>query len=392
VFPYFRYVAQSGFGLFVSAAVFAFLIGYGVLLRDVPPDVPAGPAGAAVIAAVSVWTPLRTYMTRADTVFLLPMESAVERAYLRPAIRRAMRSGALRTLAAYAVFVPLYVRAPATEAAAAGRPLWLLGLALGAIGAWNAYGGWVERQTVRGDARLALRLARYAAALLAVWALVHAAPWPAFGFAAAAAALVWACWRIPRRQAVPWERLIAEEEAARRRWMRFLGWFVDVRPDDDRPSPRRWAAWIGERLPWGRRRAWHYLFAKTFLRGATFGAWLRWHAAIGLIVLAAEHPAADWTAFGIGAAIGGIQLGELAGYRPAAPTETLPLPPQGRTAAAAATARAAGMAGAAALWLLAAIPQCFSGGWLGWAMLAAGLVWNGWLIPRRIAKRKEEDD
>lgn len=392
VFPYFRYVAQSGFGLLLSAIVFTLIIAYANLLREVPADVPADIAGAAAIAAAAVWRPMRTYAQQADPIFLLPMESSVLRAYFRPAIIRSVWFGIVRCATVYAVFIPLYVKAPVTEAAASGRSLWLLGIGFAALGAWNAYCGWRERQAVYVGPRLLLRAARYAATLLSAWALLNASPLPAWGLAVGTTTIVALLWRLPCKQTLPWERLIREEDATRRRWFRFLGWFVDVPSQDAKPFRRRWAAWIGDLLPWDRRKAWHYWQTKTFLRGETFGALSRWYAVIGLVVVAADAAVADWIAYGIGIVVGGFQLTELARFRPAFPVDTLPADPGSRRSAAAAIARAAGAAGTVLLWLLTA----FTEGWmvtgLAWGMLAAALLWSIWIIPRRVAKQGDEED
>ncbi|WP_219640805.1 ABC transporter permease [Cohnella sp. CFH 77786] len=392
VFPYFRYVAQSGFGLLVSAALFTLIIGYANLLRDVPPDLPAGLAGAAAIALAAIGSPMRTYIQPADPVFLLPMENSVYRDYVRPALAASMRAGAIRTLAVFAVFVPLYIRAPMTEEAASGRPLWLLGITFAAMGAWNAYGGWRERQAAWAVPRGWLRSARYAATLLSVWGLLNGSPLPAWGLAIGLLTLVGLAWRWPRRQQVPWERLIKEEETTRRRWYRFLGWFVDVPSQESKPTRRRWAAWLPDRLPLDRGRAWLYVYGKTFIRGETFGAFVRWYTVMALVIAAADHPAADWIAYGAGIFIGGIQLTELGRLKLAGSVETLPLDRGKRNRAAAGIARAAGMAGAVLLWLFAAVPYVGSMGWIGPALLAAGLVWNAWIIPRRVAKPGDEDE
>lgn len=392
VFPYFRYVAQSGFGLLAGSALFLLLIAYVNLLKDIPADAPIGLAGSVAIALAAVWTPMRTYLGRADSVFLLPMETAVLREYIRPLIYRAGWAGIFRTLAVYVVFLPLYVKAPDSIAAAAARPLWLLGAALAALAAWNAYGAWRERQTVHAAPRLLLRMARYAFTLLSAWALVNAAPVPAFVLTAGLIALAAALGRLPRRQALPWEKLIREEEAARRRWYRFLGWFVDTPSEESRPSRRRWAVLLGNWLPWDRSRAWHYLYAKTFARSDTLGALTWWHAVVGFAVLAMDDPAADWIACGIGMAVSGMQLMELRGHRLSLIVETLPLDRKEKRLAAASVARAAGTAGTVLLWLLTAVPQGWPMPEMAAVMLAAGLIWNGWLIPRRLAHAMNEDD
>ncbi len=393
VFPYFRYVAQSGFGLLVSAALFFLAIQYANGLEEFPPEVPAGLYGAAAIALAAAWSPFRTYLQRADTIFLLPMEAAVLRDYIRPLRIGAMRAGVLRTLAVYAAFVPLYIRAPHTLDASAGRSLWLLGAVLAALGAWNAWGAWQERQAVYALPRLLLRFARYAATLGSAWALLNAPLLPGLAFAAGSIALATLLGRLPKRQELPWENLIREEAAARRRWRRFLGWFVDVPSEEARPVRRRWAAWIGDRLPWSREHAWHYLYAKTFIRSEMCGAWIRWHLAVGAILPAFRHAAADWTAYGIGVFVAGIQMTELRSIRFSLSVQTLPLP--GRDAAiraAAAAARFAGAAGAVLLWLPAAIPQERPVSGTALAMLAAGLVWSVWLVPRRLAKARDEEE
>jgi ABC-2 type transport system permease protein len=358
----------------------------------VPADFPAGVIGIAVIALACMRAPLRTYLQPADPVFLLPMESSVRQDYIKPALRVSMIAGAARALAVYAVFVPLYTRAPVTLAQASGRSLWLLAGWFAAWGVWNVYGGWRERQMAHAAARLPLRTARYAATLGSTAALLLGPPLPAYGVSVGLMALLTLMWRLPQRHFVPWDKLIAEEGANRRRWYRFLGWFVDAPAVESRPAKRRWAAWIGDMLAWDRKWAWHYLYAKTFLRGETFGAWLRWHLVLGLILIAADGPAADWTAYAVGILVGGVQLSELARLRFDLAADTLPIPPERRKLAAAAVAWIAGTVATLLLWLLAALPrhQLMHPGIF--AALLAGLLWNVWLMPRRILRKKDDED
>ncbi len=76
IVPYFRYVFQSGFGLFASAIFFTLLIGYMDLIKAVPADWPAKWVGAFVLSLSALRAPLRTYFRPADSVFLLAMETA----------------------------------------------------------------------------------------------------------------------------------------------------------------------------------------------------------------------------------------------------------------------------------------------------------------------------
>lgn len=394
VFPYFRYVMQSGFGLLLAAAAFAGIIGYAELLQDVPERLPAGWIGAVAIAIVAIWSPLRTYMGRADTVFLLPMEGGVVRHYLQPALRQAAAASALRVLAVYLAYIPLYGKAPATIESAQDRPLWLIGLLFAVIAVWNIAGGWFERRTENMALRWMLRAARIAATFLLAWSLLNGPLVPALGVSAGCMLLLAVIWRAVRMVRLPWERLIREEMRTVRRWRRFLSWFVDVPTEADRPARRSWAAWLGDRLPWKRERAWHYWYAKTFARGETFGAWFRWQLVIGIVLVVVNNRTADWVVYAIGFAVGGIQLTELASIRMDVSLQALPVGQDQRRAAAAAVARTAGVAGTVLLWGVAALPHGLAQAvsWTSLALLAAGLGWNGWLIPRRIAKPRDEDD
>lgn len=394
VVPYFRYVMQSGFGLLIAAAVFTGIFGYANLLQDVPESLPAGWIGAAAIAIVAIRTPLRTYLSPADTVFLLPMESAAVRHYIGPALRYAAASSAACVLAVYALYVPLYLNAPATAEIAHARPIWLSGLLFAAIAIWNAAGGWAERRTVNPAPRRLARAARIAATFLMAGALLNGPYIPAIGLAIGCTLLLAVAWRALRTVGLPWERLIREEARTVRRWRRFLSWFVDMPTEEAKPARRRWAAWIGDRLPWQRERAWHYWYAKTFARGETFGAWFRWLLVIGFILIVVNHVTADWIVYAIGFAVGGIQLTELASIRMDVSMRALPIGQDKRRIAAAGIARTAGIAGTVLIWAAAVLPHGLAQAvsWTSAALLAAGIAWNGWLIPRRIAKPRDEDE
>jgi ABC-2 type transport system permease protein len=232
---------------------------------------------------------------------------------------------------------------------------------------------------VYGSRRLPLRVVRYAVTLVSAGGLLLGPLLPALAVSLMSVLIVTLCWGFPERYALPWNR--------------FLGWFVDLPAEDSHPSRRRWASWIGDRLRWNRESAWRYLYAKTFTRGDTFGAFLRWYAVIGLIVaVSVNHPILAWVAFGIGFLIGGVQLTELGRQRWTMSVDTLPIAPEGRRNGAAAVGRVAGTAATMLLWLLTAILHPSSMVWIAPAALAAGLLWNVWLIPRRIGKSGDEED
>ncbi|WP_027094030.1 ABC transporter permease [Cohnella thermotolerans] len=396
LYPYFRYVFQSGFGLVLSGIGITLVTGYVRLLNDMPDNWPSDIVGAAVLTLLAWYAPLRTYFQPADTVFALPLESGALEGVVRPKVRRGMLASALRMAAAFGAFAPLYSLAPATASAAAARSLPLLGLALGLFGAWNAYAAWTERRIAAGAWRAGLRTARYAAAAAVVAGLLlKPFAWAvAFGVLCAGAHASAA--RLQIRHALPWDRLIHEELAARRRWMRFLGWFVDVPSETDRPAKRAWIVWAAGLLRWRRDSAWTYLYAKTLLRSDTFGAFWRWNALLIVIALFVRQSVLDAVVFAIAVLVGGMQLTELARVRFAANAATVPLPPERRPQSAAAVARTAGITAAALQWLAAALPDRPAQPGLWWIALALALLWSGGLLPRRIRramnKTAEDDD
>ncbi|MBB6679822.1 ABC transporter permease [Cohnella lubricantis] len=166
IYPYFRYVLQSGFGLVLGGIGITLVMGYIRMLREMPADWPSDIVGVACLTLIALYTPLRTYAQPADTVFALPLESAMMGSILRPQLRGAMITSALRMAAAFCVYAPIYARAPATAAEADARSLALLGLTLALLGAWNARAAWDERRIAAGGWRIGLRAARYAAVLL----------------------------------------------------------------------------------------------------------------------------------------------------------------------------------------------------------------------------------
>lgn len=409
IVPHFRYVFQSGFGLFASAILFSVLVWYIDLIKDVPEEWPADAVGVLLISLAAIRAPLRTYFRSADPVFLLAMESRLLQAYVGPALRSAIWAGVIRTLAVFAIYSPIYVRSPITENIAHTRSLVILAVLIAIVAGINVYGGWKERRPASGQWRLTLRMVRWLLTFITVAALLLKPLSLAISLMLLCMAVVWLMSRIPAQHALPWEKLIGEEEAVRRRWMSFLGWFVDVPSETSKPARRRWIAWIGNYLLWQHRWSWHFLYAKVFLRGETFGAFWRWFVLSAVIVVVSGNVLADAIIYGIAILIGSLQLSELRRVRFVETAATVPIPPEGRLVAVAAIARAAGVSMAV---LLTLIGICTVGlgtagaggetsvtGWLAiwhlemWLpLLAAGLLWCGWWMPRRLSRYSEEDE
>jgi ABC-2 type transport system permease protein len=398
IVPHFRYVFQSGFGLFASAILFAALIWYVDFIKAVPSSWPADIVGVIVLTLAVIRAPLRTYFRSADEIFLLPMEGRMIQNYIKPALRSAIVMGMLRTLLVFAIYSPIYSRSPITEGFAQDRPMLLTAILLAIVAGCNVYGGWRERRPAARIWRVSLKAVRWLLTALAVAALLLKPFLIAIGFLLLVMILVWLLWRIPSQHAVPWEKLIAEEEAVRRRWMSFLGWFVDVPTETSKPLRRRWISWLGDRYLGQQQRAWHFLYAKAFLRGETFGAFSRWVVLSSIIIVVSGNKIAGAIIYGVSILIVGLQLSELRRVRFVETAETLPIAPEGRLVAAAAISRMAGMVAVSILVVVGiltvnlGISGTGSGLDIWLPLLIVGLLWCGWWIPRKIAKFADEDD
>jgi ABC-2 type transport system permease protein len=390
IVPHFRYVFQSGFGLFASAIIFSALVWYTHLIKDVPISWPADVVGVGVIVLAAVRAPLRTYFHPADSVFLLSMESRILQAYVRPALRAAIWAGVLRTIAVFAIYAPIYMRAPITMDVANTRSMVVMAGLFAIIAGCNVYSGWRERLPAFGLWCWGLRIVRWILTVIVVAALLLKPLALAIPLMLLSMAVVWLLWRIPAQHALPWEKLIGEEEAIRRRWMSFLGWFVDVPTETSKPVRRKWIAWIGDFLLWQHRWSWHFLYAKVFLRGETFAAFGRWTLLSGTVIVVSGNTSADIVIYCIAILIVGLQLSELRRVRFVETAATVPIAPEGRLIAAAAIARTAGVTAAILLALVGLLGTFRLDVWL--PLLAGGLLWCGWWMPRRMAKFSEEDE
>src|SRR5690606_36113983 len=107
--PYLRYMGQSGLPGFAALAAITGLIGYTGFLRDVPADFPIAAAGTAVLTPLLAWSPLRTYLAAADTVFLMPREHRMGE-YMRGAQLRGYVLAAVLFTAVWLLYMPLYAK------------------------------------------------------------------------------------------------------------------------------------------------------------------------------------------------------------------------------------------------------------------------------------------
>ncbi|WP_373232650.1 ABC transporter permease [Cohnella sp.] len=398
IVPHFRYVFQSGFGLFASLILFSAFVWYIDFIKGVPSNWPADLVGVVVLTLAVIRAPLRTYFRSADSVFLLPMEDRVIQTYIRTALDKAIIAGVLRTLAIFAIFAPIYTRSPVTEDIASGRSMIGMSVLFAFVAGCNVYSGWRERQPASGTWCWALRIVRWLLTMTVVAALLLKPLSWAIPIMLLCIAIIWLLWHIPSKHALPWEKLVEEEAAARRRWMSFLGWFVDVPTEISKPARRVWIAWIGDFLTGQHRWSWHFLYAKTFLRGEIFGAFSRWIVLSGVIIVVTGNKIADAVIYAIAILVVGLQLSELRRVRFVETAATLPIAQEGRLVAAAAIARSAGVAAAILLALAGILTVGLGASGAGrdmniwFPLLAVGLLWCGWWMPRKIAKFADDDD
>ncbi|SFJ02865.1 ABC-2 type transport system permease protein [Paenibacillus sp. UNC496MF] len=384
--PYFRDMTQSGLPGVVIMLLLAGLAGYALLLRNMPANFPFTLVGVIVLTPVLCWSPLRTWLREADIVFLVPREAEM-RAYLRRSFRYNGLACFAAVLLVCAVYMPLYLAGPATT------PALVIGLFALLLKLMNSGAAWRERQLAGLAARRTIRVLRWAATAVAAGALLQTELWKTAVYLVVVGGLFALLYSRLSRYPVPWLALIAEEQTTRRRYMAFFSAFADVPTESAAVRSRRYASWLTRFVPYGKSRAFTYLYAHTLVRTELGGIILRL-TGLGMVSGMLSAYAGLWQGWGSAAVcllfvwLSGIQLGSLAqSHKHSVWRLVYPLPDRTRHDAVLRVDRVASLICAVLIWLPHGILLPGRDGLApALAALAVALVYVLALRPRRIRK------
>ncbi|MHA0856721.1 ABC transporter permease [Paenibacillus sp. CMAA1364] len=308
VIPYLGYVMQSGLAVMLIFLFIAFSAWYTSLVQQVPVGLPIRSIMLIILLPLSVHSSFRTYLQFPDTVFLLPQESKMHR-YLRGSWLSGVAYKMIGLTFVFVTLWPLYIRSDISP-----KPFWIFLLLLWMLKMISSYGGWNETLMVSNAASKWYRILRWAVVGLALSAWL----WQPLGKSLIYVLLIGITYIValtfPVKHLVPWERLIAKEQAQIGRVMLVLGWFVNVPERQQRVYPRRILSRLGSQISWRQNTAYRYLMTKSFIRSDIFGIIMRVFG-LGLLLL-------WWTR---GSLVGsgiylsvlfliGVQLSSLQGY------------------------------------------------------------------------------
>jgi ABC-2 type transport system permease protein len=384
-------MGQSGFPGFLVLALIVGFIGYGYFLRRVPDNFPVIGVGVAALVPFISWSPLRTWLVQADTVFLMPREGEMT-PYMRRSFRNSFVPGLLLAWFVLAVYLPLYNKGD-------GQTEWLLlAVVLAVLAGFNRCGAWRERQLVWPAARLGCCLLRWSFTALSIAALLEYPLWKAVVFMLLLGAVYTVALRFPQRHRFPWERLIAEEARTRRGYYRFFSAFIDVPVMTSRVVKRSYLFWLTARIPLRKTNTFIYLYTVSLVRTELGGILMRL-TAFGMLAafLAGEADLlSGWGAVAVAfffTVIIGTQLGSLSRvHTHSVWRHVYPLPDSRHAGSVIAVVRAAHTVSALLVWLPAAVTLCLGGAYIAaGTLLALNLWYTLQLRPGRMKRTLAKD-
>ncbi|MCU6710267.1 ABC transporter permease [Paenibacillus sp. J5C_2022] len=391
IMPYIRYMGQSGFPGFLSLVFIVSAIGYGKLISDLSPNFPVAATGVVVLTPVLCWSPLRTLLRPADTVYLMPREHEMGM-YLRGSLLRSARLSFSVAAVVLLLYMPIY-RQGVHEGEAA-----ILVLAAIALKLVNAAGAWRERQLNWSSQRTAYRWLRWLLTAAVIGMALSYSWWIALGLVVLAVAAMTLLYRLPNAQGFPWERLIEEEENTRRRMGLFFSMFIDVPVVSSRVKRRSYLAWLLPTISFSRSRTFQYLYAATLFRTEIGGILVRLLLLGGTVVFwaAGEGYGQGWgaaLAYMLFLLIYFVQLGSLRhSHRYTVWKQIYPLPERQHMDGVMSVDRWASLTGAILLWLPCGITLFLQGIALpAVAALAGVLLYAGMWRPSRLRVRMEKE-
>lgn len=267
VLPYIRYMGQSGFPAFLSLIGIVSVIQYIKLIQNIPEQLPIEWIGAIVLTPFICYSPLRTWLKEADSIFLMPMEHHLT-PYMQKSHTRSLRNGFLYLIIVTLLFWPLY---SFTDAYA---PIIFI-MILIIFKVFNHVLAWRERQFIWSTTRNTMRIFRWLLMFMLMVGWLLSSRWGMFWLTIIIVVMLGILYRINPKQSFPWQRLIAEERNTMRRLYSFFSWFIDVNTGPPTVRQRRYLSWIIPLVPYRKQFTFFYLHLITFIRTEIGGICIR---------------------------------------------------------------------------------------------------------------------
>ncbi|MHA7964346.1 ABC transporter permease [Paenibacillus sp. CAU 1782] len=399
IMPYIRYMGQSGFPAFMSLIIITAIISYAKLVIEVPANFPIAEIGVLVLTPFLSRSPLRTWLHPADVVYLMPSEHKMG-SFLSLSFKHSIKWSGIAAAFVFFLFAPLY-SASLEYSDTGGAGVWLLAFVCLVLRGANYWGAWQERRTAWSGYRLFYRILRWLLTALVIGSWLIAPLWQAAIFTLLCVLLMGVLYRNASKSFFPWERLIAEERATRKRFYAFFSLFIDVPVLDNSIARRPYLTWLLRRISYGQRNTYVYMYAASLLRTEIGGILLR-IAGLGCLVTywAGDYASlSGWSAvfsmlvFGF---VYSVQLGALRNINKYTVWKSIyPLPENGRIGQYLKVDAAALAAGLVLLWLSAALPLLFQGIFVPPVAAAVLLLLFCWRRPKSLRKKllsEEEED
>ncbi|MFE7062027.1 ABC transporter permease [Sutcliffiella sp. NPDC057660] len=254
----FRYYSIIGanvvYFLLIISSIFIYY--FNLFLQWIPPQIPVEGILSLFVAFILIQTKVRTFIKRADIVFLLPLESKLKPYFIKSLVYSFVID-AIKLLSFIAVFLSLFLKTIYID-------LPILFFIVGII-AYNILMKWDE-QWLENHVQLVLhRINRFFSIYLMNYFLFKN-DW-IFAFLLISVNFVYLIYFIERKRILNWQRLIEEEESALLKNFKFINYFIDV-PNLKRSfRNRRLLTFILKRcIPYGQSSTFVYLYSHLFVR------------------------------------------------------------------------------------------------------------------------------
>jgi ABC-2 type transport system permease protein len=269
---YLRYIFNGHLVIVVLFLLGTAAFYYQEWIKTLQPDFPAAWIIALLLAAVLTYSPIQTFLTEADKIFLLPLETRLDD-YFRKSITFSLSLQSYLLLLVLAVLMPLHVKIHGADF----KSFFILLFALILIKWINILIRWNVQYFIEKNVKLTDSIIRFCINVVLLYFIFSGAQ---LVFAAIPAVALIILYFYYKKQAknkgLKWEQLIEDEERRMNAFYRVANMFTDVPKLRDRTKRRKWLDWLFNILPYKQDLAFSHLYLRTFARsGDYFGLLVR---------------------------------------------------------------------------------------------------------------------